>query len=205
MQRVAEPRAVEEVLDRPDRPEQGAHPAVVELAERFRPAVVECDEPGQQVRHVLLRPCPTDRTPREAGPDAARGRRRGRARGPPFPLRWRPRCTTARPAAADAGRSDWRRILSSSGSPRSSRASASARSSRSCPSTSRRWACPDADRLRSSASSAALIFVVGMPLVPLWGVWADKYSRKAVVVRSALVEAVVFAASPSPASRGSSR
>ena len=40
----------------------------------------------------------------------------------------------------------------------------------------------------------ALIFVVGMPLVPLWGVWADKYSRKAVVIRSALVEAVVFAA-----------
>src|SRR5262249_18305249 len=32
----------------------------------------------------------------------------------------------------------------------------------------------------------------GLPLVPLWGVWADKYSRKAVIVRSALVEAVVF-------------
>jgi len=31
------------------------------------------------------------------------------------------------------------------------------------------------------------------PLVPLWGVWADKYSRKVVIVRSALVEAVVFA------------
>ena len=31
-----------------------------------------------------------------------------------------------------------------------------------------------------------------MPLVPLWGVWADKYSRKAVIVRSCLVEAVVF-------------
>ena len=43
------------------------------------------------------------------------------------------------------------------------------------------------------ACSASLIFVVGMPLVPLWGVWADKYSRKAVIVRSALVEAVVFA------------
>ena len=32
-----------------------------------------------------------------------------------------------------------------------------------------------------------------MPLVPLWGAWADKYSRKVVIVRSALVEAVVFA------------
>ena len=40
---------------------------------------------------------------------------------------------------------------------------------------------------------SALVFVVGMPLVPLWGVWADKYRRKAVIVRSALVEAVVFA------------
>jgi MFS family permease len=39
----------------------------------------------------------------------------------------------------------------------------------------------------------ALIFVVGAPLVPLWGVWADKYSRKAVIVRSCIVEAVVFA------------
>ncbi|TAM56836.1 MAG: MFS transporter [Chloroflexota bacterium] len=40
---------------------------------------------------------------------------------------------------------------------------------------------------------SALIFLVGMPLVPLWGVWADRYSRKAVIARSAVVEAVVFA------------
>jgi len=39
-----------------------------------------------------------------------------------------------------------------------------------------------------------LVFVTGMPFVPLWGVWADKYSRKAVIVRSAAVEAVVLAA-----------
>ncbi len=38
----------------------------------------------------------------------------------------------------------------------------------------------------------ALFFLSGLPLIPLWGVWADKYSRKAVIVRSALVEAVVF-------------
>jgi MFS family permease len=49
------------------------------------------------------------------------------------------------------------------------------------------------DRLRFLGIFSALIFVVGAPLVPLWGVWADKYSRKAVIVRSALVEAVVFA------------
>jgi len=40
----------------------------------------------------------------------------------------------------------------------------------------------------------SLFFVAGLPLIPLWGVWADKYSRKAVVIRSALVEAVVFLA-----------
>ena len=49
------------------------------------------------------------------------------------------------------------------------------------------------DRLAFVGLFTALIFVVGMPLVPLWGVWADKYSRKAVIVRSCLVEAVVFA------------
>jgi DHA1 family multidrug resistance protein-like MFS transporter len=38
----------------------------------------------------------------------------------------------------------------------------------------------------------ALVFVSGLPFIPLWGVWADKYSRKAVIIRSALVEAVVF-------------
>jgi MFS family permease len=39
-------------------------------------------------------------------------------------------------------------------------------------------------------SAASLFF--GLPLVPFWGVWADKYSRKAVVVRSAVVEAALF-------------
>ncbi len=51
---------------------------------------------------------------------------------------------------------------------------------------------PDADRLSFIGLFSALLFVLGMPLVPLWGVWADKYSRKAVIVRSAIVEAVVF-------------
>ena len=51
----------------------------------------------------------------------------------------------------------------------------------------------EGDRLTFVGLFAALIFVVGAPLVPLWGAWADKYSRKAVIVRSALVEAVVFA------------
>jgi len=38
----------------------------------------------------------------------------------------------------------------------------------------------------------ALVFLFGLPLVPLWGVLADKYSRKFVIARSAVVEALVF-------------
>ena len=48
---------------------------------------------------------------------------------------------------------------------------------------------PDADRLAVRRPVRLARFVLGLPLVPLWGVWADKYSRKAVIVRSALVEA----------------
>ena len=61
------------------------------------------------------------------------------------------------------------------------------------PSVLRDMGVAEADRLAFVGLFSALIFVVGMPLVPLWGVWADKYSRKAVIVRSALVETVVFA------------
>jgi MFS family permease len=60
-------------------------------------------------------------------------------------------------------------------------------------------AAPDVQHLVGLLGS--LFFLTGLPLIPLWGVWADKYSRKAVVIRSALVEAVVFgviAASQAP-------
>ena len=56
----------------------------------------------------------------------------------------------------------------------------------------REMGVPPGDRLAFVGLFSSLIFIVGAPLVPLWGVWADKYSRKAVIVRSALVEAVVF-------------
>ena len=39
-------------------------------------------------------------------------------------------------------------------------------------------------------SSAA--FMLGIPLAPFWGVWADKYSRKLIIVRSTYVEALIF-------------
>ena len=61
------------------------------------------------------------------------------------------------------------------------------------PSYLREMGVPEGDRLPFVGLFGSLIFVVGAPFVPLWGVWADKYSRKAVIVRSALVEAVVFA------------
>ncbi|PZR95503.1 MAG: hypothetical protein DLM69_11675, partial [Candidatus Chloroheliales bacterium] len=37
-----------------------------------------------------------------------------------------------------------------------------------------------------------LVFLVGLPLIPFWGVWADKYSRKVIIARSAFIEALVF-------------
>jgi len=52
---------------------------------------------------------------------------------------------------------------------------------------------PDRDVASFTGIFTALIFVFGIFLVPFWGVWADKYSRRAVIVRSAVVEAVVFA------------
>ena len=51
---------------------------------------------------------------------------------------------------------------------------------------------PKSEIPRWVGALGALVFVFGLPLVPLWGVWADKYSRKAVILRSALVEAVMF-------------
>lgn len=60
---------------------------------------------------------------------------------------------------------------------------------------------PSADVGHLVGLLGSLFFLSGLPFIPLWGVWADKYSRKAVIIRSALVEAVVFgvvAASQAP-------
>jgi DHA1 family multidrug resistance protein-like MFS transporter len=48
------------------------------------------------------------------------------------------------------------------------------------------------DRLAFVGVFSSLMFLMGAPLVPLWGVWADRYSRRVVIARSAIVEAVVF-------------
>jgi MFS family permease len=60
------------------------------------------------------------------------------------------------------------------------------------PSYLRLMGVPEADRIPFVGLYSSLVFVLGLPLVPLWGVWADKYSRKAVIVRSSLVMAGVM-------------
>ena len=40
---------------------------------------------------------------------------------------------------------------------------------------------------------SAAFFLFGLPLVPFWGVWAERYGRVPIIARSAFVEAVVFA------------
>ena len=49
---------------------------------------------------------------------------------------------------------------------------------------------PDIPRWIAAMSS--LGWVLALPLAPFWGAWADRYSRKAVIVRSAVFEAVIF-------------
>jgi MFS transporter, DHA1 family, multidrug resistance protein len=39
---------------------------------------------------------------------------------------------------------------------------------------------------------ATVSLLAGLPLVPFWGAWADRYSRKLIIVRSAVVEAILF-------------
>ncbi len=39
----------------------------------------------------------------------------------------------------------------------------------------------------------AAFFLFGLPLVPFWGVWAERYGRIPIIARSAIVEMVVFA------------
>jgi MFS transporter, DHA1 family, multidrug resistance protein len=43
------------------------------------------------------------------------------------------------------------------------------------------------------AAISSLGWILALPLAPFWGVFADRYSRKLVIVRSAALEAVIFA------------
>ena len=42
------------------------------------------------------------------------------------------------------------------------------------------------------AAMSSLGWILALPLAPFWGVFADRYSRKLVIVRSAALEAVIF-------------
>lgn len=44
------------------------------------------------------------------------------------------------------------------------------------------------------AAISSLGWILALPLAPFWGVLADRYSRKLIIVRSAVLEAFVFAA-----------
>lgn len=99
----------------------------------------------------------------------------------------------ARPAATGPNRQDWRVLLVVFWITSMVEGLGVSQIFALLPTHLRDMGVPEADRLAFIGLFSALIFVVGMPLVPLWGVWADKYSRKAVIVRSCIVEAVVFA------------
>ena len=43
------------------------------------------------------------------------------------------------------------------------------------------------------AAISSIGWVLALPLAPFWGVLADRYSRKLIIVRSAAIEAVIFA------------
>ena len=99
----------------------------------------------------------------------------------------------ASPADPVAGRADWRRIVAIFWVTSVVEGLGVAQVFSFLAPYLREMGVPDAERVPFVGLFSALVFIVGMPLVPLWGVWADKYSRKAVIVRSCLVEAAVFA------------
>ena len=43
------------------------------------------------------------------------------------------------------------------------------------------------------AAMSSLGWILALPLAPFWGVFADRYSRKLIIVRSAVLEAAIFA------------
>src|SRR5918998_749655 len=99
-----------------------------------------------------------------------------------------------RDSPGNGGRQDWRSLFAVFWLPSTVESLGVSQIFAFLPTYLREVGVSESDRLPFVGLFGALIFVVGAPLVPLWGVWADKYSRKAVIVRSAIVEAIVFAA-----------
>lgn len=96
------------------------------------------------------------------------------------------------PANAQAGAPDWRRLVAVFWITSMVEGLGVSQVFALLPSQLSSMGVTGSDRLAFVGLFGSLLFLLGMPLVPLWGVWADRYSRKAVIVRSALVEMVVF-------------
>jgi DHA1 family multidrug resistance protein-like MFS transporter len=104
----------------------------------------------------------------------------------------RPPGTGPNPRDPDHGRSDWRTILAAFWITQLVEAAGVSQIFAFLPAYLAELGVGLDDRLAFVGVFSSLIFLVGAPLVPLWGVWADRYSRRAVIARSAVVEAVVF-------------
>ena len=39
---------------------------------------------------------------------------------------------------------------------------------------------------------ASLGFILGLPLLPFWAVWADKYGRKIIIIRSSVAATLIY-------------
>ena len=114
--RVAQPRPVEEVLHRPHRPEQRRQPAVVEVAERPSPARLGVDEPRHEAtdhRGHLPPAAYGRRTPPDRGfaYNSSRCRRNSR----PRPNRRRRRGPRSQPSTIATGATTGESSSSSSG------------------------------------------------------------------------------------------
>src|SRR6266478_5809430 len=96
------------------------------------------------------------------------------------------------PSDPDLGASDWRRLLTVFWLTSMVEGIGVSQVFALLPSQLTSMGITGSDRLQFVGLFSSLLFVLGMPLVPLWGVWADRYSRKAVIARSAVVEAIVF-------------
>ena len=96
------------------------------------------------------------------------------------------------PIAPDPGRAGWRRLLAIYTVTSAVEGLGVSQVYAFVPAYLATMGVADPERFRFVGIFGSLLFVLGAPLVPLWGVWADKHSRKVVIVRSAIVMSVVL-------------
>jgi MFS family permease len=98
-----------------------------------------------------------------------------------------------RRVAAGQGRPDWRRLLAIYGIASVAEGIGVSQVLAFLPLSLGRMGVAQADIGPLVGYLSALPFILGLPLVPFWAVWADRYSRKLIIVRSSAIEAIVFA------------